>query len=86
MSFNGHAREEQFEVEGDRLLYRNGRVNRLRIVIAELRWNGNKAWKIFFRNFDSCQLPLVSFGISHHCCHIQAEVADEWKRVGGVDS
>ena len=86
MSFNGHARKEHFEIEGDRLFDRNCRVDRLRIVIAELRWNGHKAWEIFFRNFDPCQLPLVSFGISHYRCHVQAEVANEGKWMGGIDS
>ena len=84
VALHRHAREEQREIEGNHLLQRNGAVDRRRIVIAQLRWDGHEAREVLLRNLHPGKLSLIRFWITDHSRHVHAQVADERERVGWI--
>ena len=84
MPLDRHAREQLLQVEGDHLLEGDGGVNGFVLLAAQVRGDGDEARQIFLGNFHPGKLPLSCFRINNHGRNVEAQVADEGERMGGV--
>ena len=80
---NGHAWEEQAKVEGHQLLQGQCGVEAV-TAVSQLQGQLDEARQVFLWNFDPRKLLLTAFRVADQCRNVEAQVADEWKRVSRI--
>ena len=84
MPLHVHAWEQQAEVEGHHLLQRHGRVNGFGLLAAQVGRDLDEAGQVFLRHLHPGKFLLTRIGVAHQGGHVEAQVADEGKGVGGI--
>ena len=84
MPFDAHPWEQEPEVEGHDLLQWNGCVNRFRLFISQVGWDGDESGKNCLRHLHAGQQTLPCLRVIDQGCHIQAEVAHKRKGMSRI--